>query len=100
MFGARPGEKDEFTATLDQTLFLKYNQAIRGLVGTRAGALARLSDTDAVAEELFLAVLSRLPDEDEKMDVAAVLAGAKDRHAALSELVWALVASAEFRFNH
>ena len=100
VFGARPGEAEGFSATLDQTLFLKYNQAVRGLIAPRAAALARLADPDAVAEELFLSVLSRRPTAEEKKDVAAALNGAADRPAAMSELVWALVASAEFRFNH
>jgi hypothetical protein len=100
-FGARPGEsQDSFTATLDQTLFLKYSATVRGMLGTRTAELAKLTNTDAIADELFLSVLSRLPTADEKTDVADTLKSAKDRNAALSELVWALVASAEFRFNH
>ncbi len=101
MFGARPGEpQDNFTATLDQTLFLKYGTTIRGALAGRAATLAKLPDSDAIAEELFLSALSRHPTADEKADVAGVLKNAKDRNAALSELVWAIVASAEFRFNH
>jgi hypothetical protein len=101
MFGGRAGEpEDEFTATLDQTLFLKYAPAVRGLLAARTASLAKLPDGAAVADELFLSVLSRRPTADEAKDVAAALAAAKDRPAAVSELVWALVASAEFRFNH
>ena len=38
---------------------------------------------------------------DESKDVAEHLTGRdKDRAVALQELVWALLASAEFRFNH
>ncbi|MBA4062976.1 MAG: hypothetical protein C0501_04570 [Isosphaera sp.] len=100
MFGGRPGESQaDFTATLDQTLFLKYGPALRGVLAPRAAALAKLPD-EAVADELFLSVLSRRPTADEAKDVADALRRAKDRTAALSELVWALVASAEFRFNH
>jgi hypothetical protein len=101
MFGVRPGEsQDGFSATLDQTLFLKYAPAVRGMLGGRAAALAKLTDPAAVADELFLSVLSRRPTADEKKDVADALAGAADRTATIKELVWALVASAEFRFNH
>jgi Protein of unknown function (DUF1549)/Protein of unknown function (DUF1553) len=101
MFGSRPGEsQDNFAITLDQTLFLKYSATVRGLLGARTSALAKLTDTDAIADELFLSVLSRRPTADEKKDVADELKSAKDRNAVLSELVWALVASAEFRFNH
>jgi hypothetical protein len=37
---------------------------------------------------------------EEKKDVTEALHTAKDRNTAIGELVWALVASAEFRFNH
>jgi hypothetical protein len=101
MFGTRPGEsQDGFSATLDQTLFLKYGPTVRGVMGVRALSLGKHTDPDAVAEELFLSVLSRKPTADEKKDVADALRGAADRGAVLRELVWALVASAEFRFNH
>jgi hypothetical protein len=101
MFGSRPGEaQDGFAATLDQTLFLKYAPAVRGMLGGRTAALAKLTDPDALADELFLSVLSRWPSADEKKDVAAALKSTSDRSTTIRELVWALVASAEFRFNH
>ncbi|MBA4191238.1 MAG: hypothetical protein C0467_24925 [Planctomycetaceae bacterium] len=101
IFGNRPGEsQDGPAATLDQTLFLKYGASVRGQLGTRANLLAKLPSDDAIAEELFLGVLSRMPTDDEKHDVADALKAAKDRTATLSELTWALIASAEFRFNH
>jgi hypothetical protein len=103
--GGKAGEAgDDFSATLDQTLFLKYNAAVRGMLSPRAGNLtARLgamSDPDAVADELFAAVLTRRPTADERADVGDALKAATNRQSALDELVWALVASAEFRFNH
>jgi hypothetical protein len=105
MFSGRAGEsQDGFAATLDQTLFLKYNTTVRGMIAPRAGnladRLAKIDDAGAFADELFMSVLSRPPTNDEKKDVADTLASAGDRAAATAELVWALVASAEFRFNH
>ena len=95
---------DGFSSTLDQTLFLKYGAAVRGLLPPRPGNLAdRLGKTtnpDAVADELFAAVLSRRPTADERKDVADALKVTTDRGKTINELVWALVASAEFRFNH
>ena len=95
---------DGFSSTLDQTLFLKYGAVVRGLLPPRAGNLAdRLGKTtnpDAVADELFAAVLSRRPTADERTDVADALKVTTDRGKTINELVWALVASAEFRFNH
>ncbi len=95
---------DNFTATLDQTLFLKYGNAVRNLLPPRTGNLAdrlgKLTNPDAVADELFAAVLSRRPTADERKDVAEAMRKTTDRQKTLNELIWALVASAEFRFNH
>jgi hypothetical protein len=104
-FGSRAGEPEEkFAATLDQTLFLKHGGTVRGLVAPRPGNLLdrvlKLGDVNAIADELFLSVLTRHPTADERQDVAEALKGVPDRTAALSEIVWAMLASAEFRFNH
>jgi hypothetical protein len=95
---------DGFTATLDQTLFVKYGSAVRTLLTPRAGNLTdrlnKINNPDAVADELFAAVLSRRPTADERKDVADALKTTTDRGKTINEMVWALVASAEFRFNH
>ncbi|MBN9120669.1 MAG: DUF1549 domain-containing protein [Planctomycetes bacterium] len=95
---------DTFSSTLDQTLFLKYGSAVRGLLTPRAGNLTdrlnKITNPDAVADELFAAVLSRRPTADDRRDVADALRKTTDRGKTINELVWALVASAEFRFNH
>jgi hypothetical protein len=63
--------------------------------------LVKLEDAAALADELYLAVLTRLPTQEEKDDVAAILTErAAERPAAIGELVWALVSSTEFRFSH
>ena len=95
---------DTFSSTLDQTLFLKYGGAVRGLIPPRQGNLAdrlgKITNPDAVADELFAATLARRPTADERKDVADALRDTKNRQTTINELVWALVASAEFRFNH
>jgi hypothetical protein len=105
MFSRQAGEsQDAFSATLDQTLFLKFNPTIGGMISVRGGNLAdrlvKISDADALAEELFVSIYSRRPTADERKDVSDTLKNAKDRSVAITELIWALVASAEFRFNH
>lgn len=105
LFGGRPGEApSEFAPELGQTLFLKYGGTVRGLLAGRAAQLAGLTDDSALAEELFLSVLSRYPTVEETNEVTTALGAAprtgKDRVTAVSELLWALVASTEFRFNH
>jgi hypothetical protein len=63
--------------------------------------LTKLTDVGAVADELYLSVLTRQSSAEERKEVADFLAGRRnDRGAALQELAWALLASAEFRFNH
>ena len=96
--------EDNFSATLDQTLFMKFNGTVRNMIPPRTGNLAerlgKIADAGPLADELFVSVLSRRPTTEELKDVAEVLRTAKDRKTAIGELVWALVASAEFRFNH
>ncbi len=106
-FGNPAGQPvgDGFEATLEQTLFLKHGPAIRNWLKPRkyslTGRLRQLDTPAAIAEELFLAVLTRKPTPDEQSIVADVLAEHADhRDQALAELAWALLASAEFRFNH
>jgi hypothetical protein len=106
IFGSRPGEPQQgFQATMDQALFTANGAAIRGWLSPRAGNLTdrlmRLKESTAVAEELYLSVLTRFPGKDECTEVCKYLQGRdKDRAAALQEMAWALLASAEFRFNH
>lgn len=108
LFGTQPGEPafgQEFEATLDQTLFLANGNTLRDWLTARPGSLmARLSslkDGGAVADELYLGVLTRQPTAAERQEVIDYLArrGA-DRLAAQQDLAWALLTSAEFRFNH
>ena len=105
MFGGQPGLPDSgATTNLDQTLFLKFGGTIRSMIAPRGGSLAdrlsKLTDANALAEELFLSVYSRLPTAEEKQDVAGSLKSGLDRNVAIQELIWAMVASSEFRFNH
>ncbi len=105
MFGTQPGEpEDGFVATLDQTLFLKHGGVIRNLIAARPGSLLdraeKLKDPAAVADELFLTVLARPPSADERQDIAEAIRSPANRRSELSEVIWAMLASSEFRFNH
>ncbi len=103
-FGAPAGSLEGFDARVDQALFVANGAALRSWLVPRPGGLtARLErlEGDALAEELYLSALTRLPDDEERKEVAEFLAARpKDRVAALQDLAWALLASAEFRFNH
>lgn len=105
-FGNGPGQpEDGFQATLDQALFLANGKLIRDWLQPREGNLTArllaLKDDTAFAEELYLSTLTRFPTAEERREVADWLKTATDdRPRAVSELAWALLASAEFRFNH
>jgi hypothetical protein len=105
LFAGRAGEpEDDFDATLDQTLFLKNGAMIRGLLAPAPGNLIdrlnAIAEVDPLINELFLSILTRFPSDEERKDVTDALKGATNRPAALAEIAWALLASAEFRFNH
>jgi hypothetical protein len=108
MFGSQAGQPDEFQASLDQTLFLKHNSAIRSLFAQprkgclldRLSNLAQLGRSGEIADELFISVFGRPATDDDKKDIAAILKDVKNPNELLSEVIWAMIASAEFRFNH
>jgi hypothetical protein len=108
LFGAQAGDasfNQEFEATLDQTLFLTNGATLRDWLAARPGSLIdRLNlqkEVGPLAEELYVSVLTRMPTTEERKEVADYLARRHaDRLAALQDLAWALLTSAEFRFNH
>lgn len=95
----------DFQTSVNQALWLGNSPEITGWLkpGGRnlAARLTALADDGALADEAFLTVFARLPNADENADVAAALAGrGDDRPVAIAELVWAMLSSNEFRFNH
>lgn len=106
VFASQAGQPEqEFQATLEQILFVANGGTVRSWIAPQAGNLAdrlsRVQEPPAIAEELFLSLLTRRPSPDETAELTACLqARAQDRPAALQEWIWALLASDEFRFNH
>jgi hypothetical protein len=106
LFGGKPGEPDAgFQATLDQTLFVSNGALLRQWLSPRKGnltdRLAKAKSDAELADELFVSVLTRRPSASDVRLVSDFLKGReKDRPVAIEELAWALLASAEFRFNH
>jgi hypothetical protein len=105
-YGAGAGQpQSDFFATVDQALFLANGGAVKSWLApggeNLTGRLTKLTDPAALSEELYLSVLSRMPTPEETTDVAAYLtARADQRPAAIQELAWSLITSAEYRFNH
>lgn len=106
MFGSVPGQPEvEFAASLPQALFLANSETLSGWVPAKLSNLTEqltgLDDSTKIADELYLSVLSRMPEDDERTLVKEHLGvGTADRPKAVAVLVWSLLASAEFRLNH
>ncbi len=106
LFAATPGSpQDTFFATVDQALFLSNDGRLQSWISPRHGNLAeRLKDqprNELVARDLYRSILTRDPTDDERDAVLDYLqASADTRPAAIQELIWSLLTSAEFRFNH
>lgn len=97
--------EDAFSPSLASALFILHDQAILDLLVARPGNLVerldKITDASLLAEELYLAVLSRKPTDEERAEVADYLMKHADRRTlALGQLTWALLASTEFCVNH
>jgi hypothetical protein len=95
----RPSE-----ATIAQKLFLMADPTLQGkLQGNRnrvKSLLASKMSDDKIVEELFLATVSRFPGEKEKSAAVDHLSESQDKQKACSDLLWALLNTDEFIFNH
>ena len=105
-FGQPPGVTEvDFSPGANQSLFLMNDRLIHHWLRPRDGnlidRLSKTKATDALAREMYLAVLSRLPEEDEIIRINDYLALNEERRTeALGDLAWALLNCSEFRFNH
>ncbi|MFM8252345.1 MAG: DUF1553 domain-containing protein [Planctomycetota bacterium] len=96
--------------TLPQLLHLQNNdgllQKVRSADGLLAGLLKRESDAQKVIEECYLITLGRFPAAAEKTTLLGSLGGTAawateaERNEAFQDLLWALLNSKEFAFQH
>jgi hypothetical protein len=103
--GAAGQSQDVNDPTVHQALFLANGQPVQSWLAPSGtllvGRLLRITDPSVAAEELYLAVLTRRPTAEERDEVARHLTRPVAEHPqALKDLAWALLTSAEFRFNH
>jgi hypothetical protein len=94
------------SATLAQVLLLSNSDEMENKIAAGEGRVARMLKEKmapaAMVDELFLAARGRLPVAAEKDRALAHLAGAKknEESKVVEDLLWALVNSREFLFNH
>lgn len=106
LFGAEAGQpQDTFFATVDQALFFANGGQVRSWLAPSGENLTerllKIESPEQLAEELYLSLLVRMPAAEEVADVKQYLAERGDqKRDAVQELAWALVTSAEFRFQY
>ena len=96
---------ETFSPSVQQAMFAANGKVVEKILSsTELPLAARLNergDKDVITEELFLATLGRLPDEEERTHTVSYLTQRADRQpSAIRQILWALFNSAEFRMNH
>ena len=101
------------SATLAQVLLLANSDEIENKLVAKTGRIARLLGPDKpapdapsvltngeIVDELYFATFSRPPRPAESSTAVAFIETAADRATALQDLLWALINTREFMFNH
>ncbi|MEM7230612.1 MAG: DUF1553 domain-containing protein [Planctomycetota bacterium] len=83
--------------TLPQILQLLNGKLVDGYVRKATGRYEKLEDPIG---ELYLAAFSRKPKPSERQNAEAYLASKTQRGEALQDLIWAIVNTKEFLFQH
>jgi hypothetical protein len=91
--------------SIAQALHLLNAPEIGAKIGRRSGRVRGLAASDRspteIIGELYLSTLSRLPtDKEEQLMLQAFEGAETDRRAAAEDVLWALLNSKEFVFNH
>ncbi len=90
-------------ANLSQVLHLTNSPEVEDKIANGNGRVAKLVQEKATpekaVEELYLAALGRYPTDGEKAKAASYLAK-KELRRGLEDMVWAMLNTREFMFNH
>ena len=93
-------------ATLAQVLLLSNSEEIENKLASGDGKIGKFfaekerRPLKDLVEELYLSTLSRLPSSDELTASMKYLDGESDKRPAVEDLLWTLLNSKEFMFNH
>ena len=91
-------------ATLAQVLTLANSDEIESKVADAQGVIARLvkdqKSHDEIVDELYLGSLSRFPNAEERTKTKYFVDSIENKSEAYQDLLWTLLNSREFMFNH
>jgi len=89
---------------LAQVLQLANGELVHRKLTEKQGRISKLIDSSAADRqafiELYIAALSRQPSAEELGHCATIVSTAADRRSGLEDVLWALINSREFLFNH
>jgi hypothetical protein len=91
-------------ASLQQVLHLSFSPDLENKISRGEGRIAKLvaakTPPEQAIEELYLASLSRLPTAAERQTALGYLRQQGDPRRGMEDLLWALLNTREFMFNH
>lgn len=91
-------------ATLGQVLLLANSDEVENKIADGKGRAKTLIDTNLtpaeIVEEIYLSAYSRSPRPDERTSAISYIELAQDRNKAVQDLLWAILNSREFMYNH
>jgi len=89
---------------LSQVLYMMFAPELETAIASPQGNVSRwVKDKKPMADlvaEMYLQTVSRPPTADELKDAVALLDGAKAKQPVVEDLLWTLLNSKEFLFNH
>ena len=91
-------------STLRQSLHLLVGSTYTTKIAAQGGRvdqlLAARASNKEIVEELYLATLSRYPMAEEAIRIKGLIEGYPSRRKGVENLVWGLLASRQFAYNH
>ncbi len=100
----RAKQKNKPEPTLLQALHAfagrSFNEKLSQEGGRIDDLLKRNASNQEIIEEVYLSALSRFPTQEESSKLEAVLSESPSRRTTLEDIVWALISSREFAYNH
>ena len=91
-------------ATLGQVLLLANSEEMENKIADGNGRVAKFfkdkKPTADMIEELYLTALGRSPTVAERKKLNDYVDGAKDKQRAIEDVLWAILNTREFMFNH